>query len=274
MAVSKLRILVVEDDPGIRDHLANRLASYELVFAACQSDAFEQLESPDFDLVLLDLRLPITPAGMKLSNDAGIAILSQIRKRRLTKRGSAMLMPVVVMTAHGSEKLPSKIFMDHGASNYIAKPFGQEQELEHMITRALEGDAALVPAGTVVGSTVKLSFHPTDPVVRIESFTYRGAHHRLLCPLHEQFLRDRTAQLPDEDYGGIKGGDLAKKLKIEEPTLRRQIERFRRAVKKDFGTKLGRTLDDNDIIENTRTWNGYRLNPVVVRIIRWEPDRG
>jgi len=267
MVETKLRILVVEDDAAIRDHLANRLTSYELVFAVCQNEALEQLET-QFDLVLLDLRLPITPGAMKIVTDAGIQILSHIRTRDLKKRGSMMPLPVIVMTADKSDEIPSKIFTGHPASDHIPKPFGPGQELEEKITRALEG-RALVPAGTLARPQINISLHPTDAVVRIETFTYEGAHARLLRPLYDQFVLDLAEGLTDDEYDGIKGGELAKRLKVAEATLRRQIERFRREVGDDFRTKLGRTLDDNDIIQNMRTWKGYRLNPAVVHKRRW-----
>ena len=29
-------------------------------------------------------------------------------------------------------------------------------------------------------------------------------------------------------------------------------------------------IGDNDIVENARDWKGYRLNPRVVRVVRWD----
>ncbi len=50
--------------------------------------------------------------------------------------------------------------------------------------------------------------------------------------------------------------------------------KFRRQVKQDFRDRLGRALGDNDVVENSRDWNGYRLNPRVVRLVAWDhiPD--
>jgi CheY-like chemotaxis protein len=177
MAAGKPRILVVEDDGGVRGLLADRLTQYELVFVTCQSDCYAQLASPDFDLVLLDLRLPRTADEMKPSNQVGVDILIEIRKRRLVKRGGAMLMPVVVMTAHGSETIQGSVLVEHGANDYLPKPFGLGQELEHKITRALEGTAALIPAANVTSTkTVQLSFEPKQKLVRVETITYERAN--------------------------------------------------------------------------------------------------
>lgn len=182
------RILVIEDDRGIRDLLDDRLQQFDLTFATCQSETYEQLQSSAFDLVLLDLRLPRESKDMKAANKVGIDILGEIRKRRLMKRGSTMLMPVVVMTAYGSEKLTAEVLIDNGANDYIPKPFGAGRDLEHKIERALAGEGALVPAANILGTSVRLAFHPTGAEVRVETLSYRGAHHGLLRVLGDRYI--------------------------------------------------------------------------------------
>jgi len=268
------RILIVEDDKGIRDLLGDRLRSYDLTLAACQSDAYEQLQSTAFDLVLLDLRLPRTPLDMKASNQVGIDILGEIRKRRLVKRGSAMLLPVVMMTAHGSERLSAQLLIDKGANDYIPKPFGLGEDLEHKIERALAGEGALVPAANIVGRTVRVAFHPSSEEARIETLTYRGAHHGLLRVLGDLYVKDLQALLSPEKFNGIRGEELADQLAISGKAARARVVKFRQQVKQDFRDHLGRALGDNDVVENTRDWHGYRLNPYVVRVLRWDQMLG
>lgn len=268
--MASIRILVVEDDKGIRDLLTDRLKQYELTFSGCQSDCYERLRSVDFDIVLLDLRLPRTPTDMKATNKVGIDILGEIRKRRLTKRGSAMLMPVVVMTAYGSEHLSAQVLIDNGANDYIPKPFGQGQDLEHKIERALNGEGALVPAANIVGTTVRVYFHPNDCEVRIETLSYSGAHHGLLKVLGDLYVADLTALRSPEQFNGIRGEKLAEKLNVSDKAARQRVVKFRQQVKQDFRDRLGRALGDNDVVENTRNWEGYRLNPLVVRVFAWD----
>jgi CheY-like chemotaxis protein len=264
------RILIVEDDKGIRELLGDRLRRYERTFVTCQSDAYAELQSSAFDLVLLDLRLPRTASDMKPTNQVGIDILGEIRKQRLMKRGSAMLLPVVVMTAHGSERLPAQLLIEHGANDYIPKPFGPGEDLEHKIERALAGEGALVPAANIVGKSVRLAFHPTEEVTRIETLSYRGAHHGLLRVLGDLYLQDLHALLSPEQFTGIRGEELADKLAISGKAARARVVKFRQQVMKDFREQLGRALGDNDVVENTRDWHGYRLNPYVVRVLRWD----
>ena len=204
------------------------------------------------------------------TNQVGIDILKQIRKQELTKRGSAMLLPVVVMTAYGDEKLTAEILVKNGANDYIPKPFGTGRDLEHKIEVAMAGDGALVPARNIVGSSVKIAFHPTDGEVRIETLTYRGAHHELLCVLKDQHLKDLQDLLLPEKFNGILGEALGAEMNISGKAARARVVKFRTMVKQDFRDQLGRAIGRNDIVENARTWKGYRLNPKVVRVVRWD----
>jgi diguanylate cyclase (GGDEF)-like protein/PAS domain S-box-containing protein len=56
----KLRLLLVDDEPRLLSSLCELLRErdYQLVTATCGAEAVEQLSSTQFDLVLLDLRLP------------------------------------------------------------------------------------------------------------------------------------------------------------------------------------------------------------------------
>jgi len=268
------RILVVEDDGAIRGLLADRLNSFGLTFAVCQNEAYEYLQSSQFDLVLLDLRLPRTPDDMKPNNQVGIDILGEIRRRRLLKRGSTMPMPVVVMTAYGSEKLSAQILVDNGANDYIPKPFGPGHGLEQKIARALAGEGALLPASNVGGTIIRLAFHPEDDLVRIETLPYRGAHFELLQALKELFLADMHNLRAPENFSGIRGDRLGERLGISGQATRTRIVKFRRDVKRDLRDRIGRIIGDHDIIENSRDWNGYRLNPMVVQVIAWDQMSG
>lgn len=272
---STSRLLVVEDDRAIRDLIADRLEHFELTFAACQSEAYEQLGAGRFDLVLLDLRLPREPGDMRPVNQVGIDILKTIRRRRLSKRGSAMPLPVVVMTAHGSEELSAQVLIENGANDYIRKPFGSEDRFEEKILRALAGEGALVPAVTIRNDIIRLAFYDEDDVVRIEASVYRGAHFGLLAVLRDLHLADLEKRRAPENFDGIRGEVLATRLGISGQAVRRRVSKFRRIVRRDLRDQLGRNVGDHDIVENMRDWNGYRLNPLVVRVVAWDqmPDR-
>lgn len=262
-----LRLLIVEDDKAIRELLADRLRPYELTFSVCQLECFERLDAAEFDLVLLDLRLPRTSSDMAASNEVGLDILRQIRKRGLRRRGSTMVLPVVVMTAYGSEAITAQVLVECGANDYIPKPFRQGDDLERKIERALDGTGALVPAANGSANTVCVYFDPKARLVRIESIPY-AEHYDLMKVLIEAHARDLGDLRAWEDYAAIPGRDLAQRLNIGEKALRQRVSRFREMVTNDLREQLGRAVGPNDIIENQRRWKGYRLNPRTVRVFR------
>ncbi len=106
MTVAPL-VLVVDDDPGIRDGLARELraAGYTAAVAADGTAAFETFRATGPDLVLTDLAMP--------SGD-GFALISAIRGVSRT--------PIVVLSVRGGE--PDKIrALDLGADDFVTKPF-------------------------------------------------------------------------------------------------------------------------------------------------------
>lgn len=262
-----LRLLIVEDDRAIRELLADRLRRYELTFSASQLECFERLDAAEFDLVLLDLRLPRTSSDMAASNEVGLDILRQIRKRGLRKRGSTMVLPVVVMTAYGSEAITAQVLVECGANDYIPKPFRQGDDLERKIERALHGAGALVPAANAAANTVCVYFDPKARLLRIESVPY-AEHYDLMKILIEAHAKDLGDLRAWDDYAAIPGRDLAQRLNIGEKALRQRVSRFRETVANDLREQLGRVVGPNDIIENQRRWKGYRLNPRTVRVFR------
>lgn len=262
-----LRLLIVEDDKAIRELLADRLRPYELTFSVCQLECFERLDAAEFDLVLLDLRLPRMSGDMAASNEVGLDILRQIRKRGLRKRGSTMVLPVVVMTAYGSEAITAQVLVECGANDYIPKPFRQGDDLEHKIERALHGAGALVPAANASANTVCIYFDPNARLLRIESIPC-AEHYDLMKVLIEAHAKDLGDLRAWEDYAAIPGRVLAQILNIGEKALRQRVSRFREMVTNDLRKQLGRAVGPNDIIENQRRWKGYRLNPRTVRVFR------
>ena len=103
-----VRILVVEDDDGIRRGLVDalRFGSFHVDEAATAKAAHELALSIDCDLVLLDLRLP---------GGDGLDILRKIR-------GARPMLPVIILTARGDEADRVR-GLKLGADDYVVKPF-------------------------------------------------------------------------------------------------------------------------------------------------------
>jgi len=106
--MSRIHVLVVDDEHDFLKLIRRRLTkrNIDVDTASSGDEALAMLSSGDFDVVILDVRMP----GLD-----GIAVLKEIRRRfRDTE--------VIMLTGHGS--MQSGIDgISHGAYDYILKPF-------------------------------------------------------------------------------------------------------------------------------------------------------
>ncbi len=124
------RALVVDDDPGVRYTLLGVLEDME-VEALAASDGAEALlvlERETVDLLITDLRMPEID---------GLTLLAELRRRSEAGALAGPLPKIVMITAHGSERLAVEA-MKLGAYDYFRKPF-ELDELSLVIERALAG---------------------------------------------------------------------------------------------------------------------------------------
>jgi len=109
-----VKILVIDDDPGLRKSLTMILkdADYEVTVAGSGEDGLRVAAAGSPDLILTDVRMP----GM-----GGLEFLDAYREAE----GDAL---VLVMTAYGSMDLAVEA-MKKGAYDYLPKPFGADEVL-------------------------------------------------------------------------------------------------------------------------------------------------
>ncbi|MEW6989368.1 sigma-54-dependent transcriptional regulator [Colwelliaceae bacterium 6441] len=105
------KILVVEDDSGLREALVDTLmlAGYHCVEADSGESALLLLKNQSVDLVVSDVQM----GGM-----SGLSLLKSIKS-------TYPKMPVLIMTAYGTIDDAVQAIKD-GACNYMAKPFAPE----------------------------------------------------------------------------------------------------------------------------------------------------
>lgn len=118
--VDNISILVVDDEADVALIMKLMLqdAGYDITTLSDPVDIYSQ-DMSKFLLALVDLKMP------KID---GFEVMKYIHENN-------PLMPVVIVTAHGSEDIAVEA-MKRGAADYIAKPFSSDQAL-HTVSSAL-----------------------------------------------------------------------------------------------------------------------------------------
>jgi DNA-binding NtrC family response regulator len=118
----KARLLIVDDDPIVRDSLGQWFDSegYQVETVSSGREALGRAERDRWDLALLDIKMPGMD-GMEL----------QSRLREIDPE-----MPLIIMTGYASVETAVEA-LKNGAYDYITKPFDPD-ELVHLVRRALE----------------------------------------------------------------------------------------------------------------------------------------
>lgn len=147
-AMNPAHLLIVEDDPGIREPLAGFLRGkgYEVAEAGSAEDATPLLAGPDIDLVLLDVMLP---------GADGLELCRQIRARGGPR--------VIMLTALG-EATDKVVGLEIGADDYVTKPF----DLRELLARV----RAVLRRPVATGDTTPSAVAGNDMVLRFAGFSF------------------------------------------------------------------------------------------------------
>ncbi len=212
-AADPATVLVVEDDRSLRLTLVATLkaAGYLPVPAIDAAEARRWFAHYAPDLVLLDLGLP---------DGDGLDLIGHIRARGVT--------PIVVLSARDAQAVKVEA-LDHGADDYVAKPFGVDELLARLRTALrhgvqVKGAAPVVDAGplrldmglrrvTVDGRPVELSPKQYDLLSTLALALDRPVSH---ADLLTQVWRDSSA---DIQYLRVFIGQLRAKLGDAAPLL-------------------------------------------------------
>jgi two-component system alkaline phosphatase synthesis response regulator PhoP len=168
------RILLVEDEPGLRLTLGDRLTreGYEVASVQDGDQGFLRASREHFDLLILDVMLP-GRGGVELC-------------RELRQRGDEV--PVLMLTARG--QLADRVAgLKVGADDYVTKPFEMAELLARVEARLRRREAA--DAGPYRFGQVSVDFRKAE--VRRE-----GAHVPLSAKeflLLKYFIEHRGALL-------------------------------------------------------------------------------
>jgi DNA-binding response OmpR family regulator len=112
-------VLLVEDEEAIRDlvsfHL--KLADFEYMTASDGSDALRLVEQREFDVIILDVVLPVVD---------GVTVCQSIRRHGLNRE-----VPILMLTARAAES-DRVVGLESGADDYLTKPFGVRELLARL----------------------------------------------------------------------------------------------------------------------------------------------
>jgi DNA-binding response OmpR family regulator len=204
-----MRVLVIEDEPGILDFIARGLAE-EGYAVLCALDGLEGERlalAENIDLVVLDLMLP---------GRSGWEILAAIKRQRPA-------LPVVLLTALG--EIDDRVSgLDAGATDYIVKPFAFAELAARVRTHlrnAEDTNAAVLYAGSIELDLVTR---------RVKRAGERGQLTAKECDLLALFMRNPDRLLtrerllhdvwgydftPDSNIAEVYVGYLRRKLRRE-----------------------------------------------------------
>ncbi|MCF6775013.1 response regulator transcription factor [Thiotrichales bacterium 19X7-9] len=116
----RYKILLVDDEPGIRESLRSFLERYlfEVFEAATGEEALDVLDEHEVDLILLDMMLP---------DMHGIEICKRIKNKRKS-------IPIIFLTGV-TDATETVLGFEAGADDYVEKPFNPHVLLARIRTK-------------------------------------------------------------------------------------------------------------------------------------------
>lgn len=220
MAIGKITILVVEDEPAIVELVAFTLreAGWNAISVGNVADAWELIQRRTPHLILLDWMLP---------DQSGLRLLAKIRAERQFNA-----LPIIMLTAKSMEE--DKIAgLDKGADDYVTKPFSP-RELTARINALLRRKSPEYSQTVLTAGPISLDPASCSVMLHENKLEIGHAEFKLLKFLlaHPDRVHSRS-QLLDKVWGGH--------VVIEERTVDVHVLRLRKALKEE-GEYLIRTV--------------------------------
>jgi two-component system OmpR family response regulator len=138
--MTKTRVLIVDDEPNIRDLLATslRFAGFDIQTAANGTAAVNAVTKSEPDIILLDVMLP---------DMNGFSVTKKLRS-------AGIQAPILFLTAR--DEVEDKITgLTVGGDDYLTKPFSLDEVVARIQailrrTKSAEAEPAVIDAGPVV----------------------------------------------------------------------------------------------------------------------------
>jgi two-component system response regulator PhoP len=220
-----MRILVVEDEPALRESLRQQLAAagFNVDVAADGEEGLYQGTEYPVDMAVIDLGLPKLPG------------LDLIRRLRALGRS----FPILVLTARSrwQDKVEG---LQAGADDYVSKPFEFPEVLarvQALLRRSGGWASPLLRCGPIVLDTRQQTVTVSEAAVERTTFEYRILEHMML-----------------------RAGEVISKTELTERLYEQDFERDSNTIEVFVG-RLRRKLDPADSLKPIETLRGrgYRF---------------
>ena len=211
--MNKPLILVVEDDPSVKNLMTTTLKAhgYRYLAAVSGEAAILEASSHNPDIVLLDLGLP---------DMDGIEVIKKIR--------TWSSMPIIVISARceDTDKIEA---LDAGADDYLTKPFSVEELLARlratqrrlaMLQQAVSGEAAVF-----VNGRLRVDYAAGCVFLGEEELHLTPIEYKLLCLLAKNTGKVLTHIFITRSIWGSSWDNDIASLRVFMATLRRKIEK-------------------------------------------------
>lgn len=221
------RLLIVDDDPGIRELTAAFLQGhgYAVDTAADGAAMRQAIAAQPYDLIVLDVMMP---------GEDGLSILRSMDR----SRGAAVIIQSVIGT-----DIDRIVGLEMGADDYVAKPANPREllaRIRSVLRRATgEGERGIVQpphrhfhrfAGWRLDATGRQLFDPDDVAINLSDGEFR-----LLLALIEHPRRVLSRDQLLDMSRGVNAEHFDRAIDV-------QMSRLRRKLARDTGEELIRTI--------------------------------
>ena len=209
--MNKPLILVVEDDPTVRNLITTTLKSndYRYITASNGEAAIMAATTQQPDIVFLDLGLPDLD---------GVVIIRRIR--------TWSQMPIIVISAR-SEDSDKVSALDAGADDYLTKPFSVTELLARLrvAQRRISSSAAKPEDSVFRNGNLTIDYGAGCAFLKGEALKLTPTEYKLLCLLAKDVGKVLThTYLTDKIWGSSWDSDMAS-LRVHMATLRKKLEK-------------------------------------------------
>lgn len=212
--MNKFQILVVEDDPPIRNLIVTTLKThnYKYLQASTGEEAIMQASTCGPDVCFLDLGLP---------DMDGVEVIRKIREWSN--------MPIIVISARSEDE--DKIeALDAGADDYLTKPFSVEELLARL--RVMQRRIALLKKdgdnnekAVYTNGKIKIDYAAGCAYKNGEELKLTPIEYKLLCLLAKNTGKVLTHKYITQHIWGSAWDSNVASLRVFMATLRKKLEK-------------------------------------------------